>query len=67
MIKKEAEIFGLLFLGDGATISRCPLLNIQDSEKNTPVSVLRIVDCQGHLADDNKNMEYSFLIVFCII
>ena len=33
MIKKEAEIFGLLFLGDGATISRFPLFNILDSEK----------------------------------
>ena len=28
MKKKEAEIFGLLFLGYGATISRCSLLNI---------------------------------------
>ena len=28
MIKKEAEISGLLFLGVGATISGCPLLNI---------------------------------------
>ena len=54
MIKKEAEIFGLLFLGDGATISIFPLLNILDSEKSTPVSVLEIVDCQGHLADGNK-------------
>ena len=44
----------MLFLGDGATISRCPLLNILDSAKNIPVSVLKIVDCQGHLADDNK-------------
>ena len=33
MIKKEAEIFGLLFLGDGDTISRCPLLNILTSAK----------------------------------
>ena len=40
MIKKEADIFGLLFLGDGATISRCPLLNILDSAKNIPVAVL---------------------------
>ena len=40
MIKKEAEIFGLLFLGDGATISICPLLNILTSAKNIPVSVL---------------------------
>ena len=28
MNKKKDKIFGLLFLGDGATISRCPLLNI---------------------------------------
>ena len=44
MIKKEAKIFGLLFLGDGATFSRCPLLNILDSAKNIPASVLEIVD-----------------------
>ena len=50
MIKKEADIFGLLFFGDGATISKCPLLNIMASAKNIPVAVLEIVDCQGHLA-----------------
>ena len=44
----------MLFLGDGATISRCALLNILDSEKNLPVAVLVIVDCQGNLADGNK-------------
>ena len=54
IIKKEAEIFELLFLGDGATISRCPLLNILSSAKNIPVAVLEIVDCQGHLARDYK-------------
>ena len=54
MIKKESEIFGLLFLSDGATISRYPLLNILASSKNIPVSVLEIVDCQGHLAWGNK-------------
>ena len=54
MIKKEAEIFGLLFIGDDATISRCPLLNILASANNIPVAVLVIVDCQGHLADGNK-------------
>ena len=53
MIKKEAEIFGLLFLGYGATISRCPLLNIMASAKNTPVAVLKIVDC--HHLDDPDN------------
>ena len=54
MIKKEADIFGLLFLGDGATISRCPLLNILCSTKNITVAVLEIVDFQGHLSQGNK-------------
>ena len=34
LIEKESEIFGLLFLGDGATISKVPLLNILVSGKN---------------------------------
>ena len=34
----EADIFGLLFLGDIATVSRPPFLNILDSGK-IPVSV----------------------------
>ena len=51
LIKKESEIFGLLFLGDGATINRIPLLNIFVSGNVFPVSVLEPVDCQGHLED----------------
>ena len=44
----------MLFLGDGATISRCPLLSILAYAKNISVSVLEIVDSQGHLAEGNK-------------
>ena len=40
LIEKESDIFGLLFLGDGAPISRFPLLNILVSGKNLPVAVL---------------------------
>ena len=54
MILKEAEIFGLLFLGYGATILIFPFLNMLASAKNIPVAVLEIVDFQGHLADGNK-------------
>ena len=54
MIKKKAETFWLLFLGEGATISRCPLLNILDSAKNIPVTILEIFYFQGCLADVNK-------------
>ena len=50
-IEKDSEIFGLFFLGDGATISRVPLLNILVSGKNLPVAVLELVDCQVHLSD----------------
>ena len=60
MIKKEAAIFGLLFLGDGATISICTLLNILWSAKKIPVVVLEIVDCQGHLSCGNKK-DASFI------
>ena len=42
MIKKEAEIFGLLFLGDGAIISWCPLLNILTSEKTYQLIIIYI-------------------------
>ena len=50
LIKKESDIFEFLFLGDGATISRVPLLKILASGKNIPVAVLELVDCQVHLA-----------------
>ena len=40
LIKKEADIFGLLFLGDGDTISGCPLLNILVSAEKISVAVL---------------------------
>ena len=55
-IKKGADIFGLLFLGDGATISEPPFLNIMASGENTPVSVLEIGYCQGHLGDGGKKI-----------
>ena len=54
IVKKEAKIFGFLFLGDGATTVICPLLNILDSAENVPVAVLENVDCHVHLANDNK-------------
>ena len=50
LIEKQSETFGFLYLGEGATISRVPLLNILVSETNIPVAVLELVDCQAHLA-----------------
>ena len=51
MIKKWSDIFGLLFLGDGATISRIPLLKVLVSGENVPVAVSEHVGFWGHLAD----------------
>ena len=45
----------MLFLGDGATISRVTLLNILVSGNNLPVAVLELVDYQGHLVDCGTN------------
>ena len=45
---------GLLFLGDGATISRCLLSNILNSTKKIPVAVLEILYFQGNLSNGNK-------------
>ena len=42
LITKESDIFGFLFLGDGATISRTLLLNILVSGKNNPVDILEL-------------------------
>ena len=47
----------MLFLGDGATISRIPLLKILVSGKNLPVAVLELVYCQVHLADGGTKNE----------
>ena len=40
LIKKESYIFGLLFIGDGAIMSRTPMLNILVSGKKIPVDIL---------------------------
>ena len=49
-IKRDSDDFGLLFLGDSATIYRITLLKILVSGGKLPVSLLEPVDCQVHLA-----------------
>ena len=39
MINKESDVFGLLFLGGGATISRTSFLKKMVSGKNIPLEV----------------------------
>ena len=54
LIKRKSDIFGLLFLGDGATISITPLFKILVSGKNLPVAVLYLVNFHCHLSDYSK-------------
>lgn len=54
LLLKEADTFGLAYMGDGATIRRSPFLNILGSSVSNPVTELEIVDCHDHLADGGK-------------
>ena len=51
LIQKESDIFGFLFKGNGATISRNPLLKLLVSGENLPLAVLELFYCRCHLAD----------------
>ena len=59
-IKRDSDDFGLLFLGDSATIYRITLLKILVSGGKLPVSLLEPVDCQVHLAYGGKK-DGSFI------
>jgi hypothetical protein len=54
LLQKEANIFGISFFGDGATVKKSPLINILASSVHLPVGCLRIVDCSGHLETDGR-------------
>ena len=53
-LKKGAEIFGLTFYGDGATIQRNPKINLLCSGVHNPCAVLDIADCSGHMSRGGK-------------
>ena len=60
-----ADIYGLHFQGDGATIKDTLLLNNLDVGVYLTVSVQKIVDCTcnikgGHIKDDNFVVESFF-------
>lgn len=59
LLMKEADVYGLTFFGDAATVKKTPLINILASSVHLPVGCLRIVDCTGHLqADGRKDAAY---------
>ena len=49
-----ADIYGLHFQGDGATIKDTPILNILAGGVCLPVSVQKIVYCTGHITGGHK-------------
>ena len=51
---KEANTFGLAFLGDGATVKRMPLMNILAMCGDTPPITVSIQDCTEHMQDGGK-------------
>ena len=51
---KEAAVFGVVIMGDGATIHRMPLLNILAMSGSTPPLTVGIVDCTKHMAAGGK-------------
>ena len=54
MLLKEANVYGVTFFGDGATVKKSPLINILASSVHLPVGCLRIVDCTDHLESDGR-------------
>jgi hypothetical protein len=51
---KGADVFGLSFLGDGATVKRMPLMNILAACADTPPITVSIQDCTKHLQQGGK-------------
>jgi len=51
---KESRVFGLAFMGDGATIHRMPLMNILAMSGTSPPMTVGIIDCTTHMAIGGK-------------
>jgi hypothetical protein len=55
----EADVYGLSYFGDGATVKKMPLINILASGVHDPAAILEIVDCTSHLeGGGKKDAEY---------
>ena len=51
---KEARVFGLAFLGDGATIKRMPLMNVLAMTATVSPMTIEIQDCSSHMEEGGK-------------
>jgi hypothetical protein len=53
-LNKDADLCGLTFYGDGATVKKMPLINILAAGVHNPAAVLQIVNCSSHLETGGK-------------
>lgn len=50
----DAETFGVMMLGDGATIKDCPQMNVLASSENNHSCCLDVIDCSNWVSQGNK-------------
>ena len=60
LLMKEADVYGITFFGDAATVKKAPLINILAASAHLKVGCLRIVDCSGHL-ESNGQKDASYI------
>ncbi|KAL3764415.1 hypothetical protein ACHAW5_001481 [Stephanodiscus triporus] len=53
----DADIFGIAFFGDGATIHKCPLINLFASALHCPAVLINIIDCTARLVAGKRKMD----------
>ena len=51
LLLESAKTFGLAIFGDGATITKVPLMNILAAGVHEPHGLLDIIDCTDHMAE----------------
>jgi hypothetical protein len=51
VLRKDMSENGLCFMGDGATVSKTPLLNLLASKGNSGLFLLGMIDCSVALAE----------------
>lgn len=54
MLSKDIEIFGISFIGDGATVKRMPLINVLASGAYLHTGVMEIFDATSHMETGGK-------------
>ncbi len=59
-ILKDANVFGLSWLGNGATIKQTSLMNMLVMCGNSPQTVMSIFDCTEHMSTGGKFIMKQF-------